>query len=167
MKQIFIFSTLILSFILQANAQDVKYIPNPNLDKYVGMWTSKADNKVLTIVLSKTQIISHNVKIDIIQGYHLLKIEGKIFEEPTEPTLKQGTSFSEDGVNHTDQLNLSFFDPTKKKGGKITLFSNPHNPNQLQWSLTNTEGLRVHKKGESAFDRTFTLPTNLIFTRVQ
>ena len=126
---------LLLNFLKNGHAQDVKYYPNPNLDKFVGTWTYENNVISVSIALKKSKVTAKNLSTDIIEGYHMYKNGQQIMENPAELTLKNGSTFTEDGKNTPYRLHLGFYDPSKKKGQSLTLTMSPDNPNELTWSM--------------------------------
>jgi hypothetical protein len=157
-------------FLLKRNitAQTSQATANPVLDKFVGTWVAHQGEKTITITFNKAKILLVNKDVlEVLVGYHILKNGNNIIENSDKPTLINGSNISEDGVTHDDEVNLGFHDNTKNKGGMVTITLAKGNPKEFTFSLYNTEGTRFRKKGDKEIDWTFTLPTHLIFKKLE
>jgi len=166
MKKTSFIILIILSSINIVYAQTIKFIPNPNLDKFVGTWVCQNDEKTVFITLQKKLDTVKNVSFYVIEGYYTFAHNDEAGQKG-KPTLKFGRTFSDDGVKTPNALYLSFYDLTRKKGGDLILKMTLNNPDELIWTLHNTEGVRVAQPGRLKSDPTFSLPIHMIFEREQ
>ena len=145
-------------------------IAQPGLSKFVGMWTGKMGMDSIVLQLNKENILlpfPENSRSDMIVRYHCLIRNNQVVET----TLNYSNSVFSDKkysfiggfVRNGSDMILSGIlkDNPKNKLGRLVITINTAE-DQLQWNLTNTEGLRI-----GSYDWNFTLPTQAILHKVQ
>jgi hypothetical protein len=168
MKKTLIIILVLVVYFQHTIAQQPKYLPNPNINKFVGTWVYQAGNNRITLFLLKSIESNSRFSSDWITGYYTYTKEGKIIPNNQEKTIKLGSTISENGVNHADKLYFILYDSIKKKGGKVTLELVPGKTDEAEWFLSNPVAARMQRKGEEKhFDESFTLPTHLLFKKQQ
>jgi len=168
LKKIF-FITTIISICISVQAQNLKYVPTPQLDKFVGTWVYNDNGKKVVIVLKKIKVDLKDISTEEMEGYHSFTIDNKPIENSIEnnvPSLTRGSNFFNSDIKNLNQITILVADPAKKKSGLAKLTFPSGKSDELQWSLRDSrEGMILHKPNEPRYDRTFTLPTSMILKR--
>lgn len=133
---------------------------SPNLDKFVGTWTYSKDVKEFEIVLKVVteKIINQTNTLDVLEGFHIYKANGKTIDDSKERNEASLTAGNVQDRVDPNIVIFVFFDKQKQKSGHVKITFIPGRPNKLRWILINTEGPKFQRKGEPAFDKTFTVP---------
>ncbi|MES1181476.1 MAG: hypothetical protein ABUL44_01645, partial [Flavobacterium sp.] len=105
---------------------------------------------------------------DILTGWHIYK-KGNVIIERSYNNVS-GVFYANTLSMHNEGLAAnvcggSLTDITKNKSGDLTLTLNTAGT-QLTWKLINSPGLKVTFAGDPPYDRTFTLPENIVLTKL-
>jgi len=151
-----------------ASAQNTPSAASVALDKFVGTWVYNKDGREVKIILKKVKkrVNLENAYIDVIEGYHIYKLNNKNIENYQERNKASLTMGYIQEREKPDRLIITVSDSIKNKTGAALITFLPGNPDKIRWGLRdNREGFIVHKPGEPKFDKSFTLPEIMIFER--
>ena len=175
---------LVALFFLTA-CKSISQIPQPYshitdnlLNKYQGSWRWVFNNDTVIIKIAKV-IHYYNTPpqstADRIAGCHIyiknnLVVESSMnkYDSTISINDKLGTIYGwSDTDTDTIRVEGIFKDISKQKKGRLFLEYINSVPAQLIWHLQNPKGLSVTLPGEQPFDESFTLPKDMLLTKIQ
>lgn len=142
-------------------------IPDLQLERFEGTWLYEEGNKTFTIILTKekTFLKGPDVYMDRLNGIYCYKEAGMEIDCPFEVERKPIYL----GTNSRETLNrasFSFYDTKKEKRGEASL--ELLEDGTAHWRLGNKETIIINGKVNGKnWDRTFSVPTNVIMTKVK
>lgn len=149
-------------------------ILNLDIDKFVGTWYWEGTGKSLKFILKKENvdfmpITKMDYKADLIVGFHKFVENGIIIEDST-PYYKTFYNDKKKTVsgctekNDPGLLTGNIHHKSKKKlvNFKIQFLDNNH---IKLLEVKNTHGIKVWQEGETPYDSSISLPSNIILTR--
>lgn len=148
-----------------ANAQ--QHFHSPDLDKFVGTWTYNKAGKDLeiTLYLTTVKIPKQNVTMDVLEGFHIYKVNGETVDNSKERSNKSLSSGSIEDRVKPNIATLVYFDELKHKSANAIITFIPGSPDKIRLSLANSEGPKVRRNGKPKFDKSFSLPESITLER--
>jgi len=185
MKKIIVLLCAILLCGLSANAQTSMSFTD-SLKIYEGTWKYENTQTKEILIVKLTQFTDHS-KSDVRYGYfgtysysknsseiinsHGIKMPlnylTAYYSVPLEVTCKMPIALY--CMNCAAKLDLGFYDLTYKKfegGGYVQLLSTKAGDEKLLWYPQNSEGVRVFVTGEPEEPEGFSVPVNVVMTKV-
>ncbi|MCO5946715.1 DUF6705 family protein [Mucilaginibacter flavidus] len=166
--------TILLIIVALSNAKAQRmlsgghHVSQSELHKFEGKWTYADDSTRLTIELRNDKVHvkrgTDDFYIDLIQGDYALVKSGKIIHSSSgkDTTITSGSFDSDDKNRRT--IHFIFADEGRQSKRCNVIFELlAGGPNKAHWVLTNTEHIVV---GNEHYDPTFSVPTNMILTKV-
>jgi hypothetical protein len=176
MKHLKLFS-LLLCCTLQAQnitaqiPEAGSYTRDTTMGRFHGnwQWVSGADTVQLYLATQKVYYpISGGFYMDRLVGWHIYK-KGRIIVESSiqySGNVNLRTFLGGNSAQNPNKINnASFKDITKNKYVELFLTLNAAQ-NQLTWRLAPSEGMRVYGPGQTVPPPGFTLPRNLVLTKL-
>lgn len=144
------------------------HLTQPALNKFEGKWTYSDDSVRLTLQLRTDKVHvkrgDDDFYIDLVQGDYTLLKNGKTIHsgDGKDTTITSGSFDNSDKSQH--RIHFIFADKGRQAKQCNVMFElSASNPNKASWVLTNTEHVIV---GNEHFDPTFSVPANMILTKV-
>ncbi|MBK0384448.1 hypothetical protein I5M32_15895 [Pedobacter sp. SD-b] len=134
----------------------------PELDKFEGEWLYSDSNYTFKLFLRKEKRHLNDKYMDFIVGSYCYTSKNEpnsCFDNDRDTTILSGSTIYDDSKRI---LSFLVIDKIKKKRGSGFLKLLPKSTNMAEWSLNNTEGIRVGK-----YDETFSIPTKLTLKKVR
>jgi len=148
------------------------YITNNSMGAFHGtwQWVNGADTVKIYLTTKKVYCdINGGFFWDLLVGWHLYKKGNVIIENSLSNinivNLRTFTGSNQNSSNINTIEGGTFKDITKNKEGELTLTLNTAQ-NQLTWKLDVSPGLKARKPNQPAYIRGFTLPENMILTKL-
>lgn len=174
MKKIKILIMLICCFTIQQKIQaqlptQGSYITNNTMGAFHGTWQWVNGIDTVKIFLATKKVyyaINGGYYMDNLVGWHVYKKGNTIIESSYNfiNNVEQSTILG-GNYNFQNKIESTFNDLTKAKSCDLTLTINA-SQNQLMWKLDVSPGLKARKPGQPAYIRGFTLPENMILTKL-
>nr|WP_295796839.1 DUF6705 family protein [Mucilaginibacter sp.] len=152
------------TFCLKAQPQR-KYYTEVNLNKFVGEWVYTNGSTIFKITLMKEKFFvkGADLYMDMIRGNYTLTKDGKVIQSSSkDTTIRSGHLV--DKNKSLKAITFSFLDLGRdSKSCKVLFELLEGDSNKAKWTLSNTEHIVV---GNEHFDPTFSVPANMVLTKV-
>ncbi|MBD3907053.1 hypothetical protein NAL32_21415 [Chryseobacterium sp. Ch-15] len=167
---------IVTLFMFNCKAQDS--IPNPgdnildnNINKFVGTWYWADNGNSFKIILKKENILftSANIRADRLIGFHQFIQNNIIIEDATQYsntnyTDKKSTILGAGVKNEANLISGSIRHLTKNKSVHFEIqYIDPTHIKLTE--LKNTPGIKVNLPGKPPYDRSISLPQDIILTK--
>jgi hypothetical protein len=169
---IFLFNLFFLNSKAQNFPAQGSYITNNTMGAFHGtwLWVSGMDTVKIYLITKKIHFTDNDgFDIDCIVGWHVYK-RGNVVIESNYANINNTSTNSLTCSNEIDtpdplKVKGDFKDLTKNKHGNVTLTLNAAG-NQLTWKLENSPGAKYRRSTDPPYDWNFTLPENIVFTKL-
>ncbi len=173
---------IILSLILVSSGIQSQ-VYTTNLDFFVGTWiyTNEVTNEEFTLKLRKSVYINpldkYQDEVACLVGAYIYKINGAVVTDTMDEFDSDKYALKMPVIATNFVRNISKLDSQKlwltfndRKYNKNTLSSSleiaSNSPAKIRWTLTEDEGEEVYSPGETIKPNGFSVPVNMILTKV-
>ena len=154
-----------------------EYLQNPELDKFIGIWTGINNGKSITLELKKVKIhvptlipsFSENKCYDAIFGFHKFIVNGSEIESTL--NLSNSTVYEKKWtvLGGTEESNINRISGTLEhisKNKSIKFRITYIDPTHIKIeSLENLPGVRINEPGKPPYDSSIDIPSCIILTK--
>ena len=169
MKKMIIMLSLIL---VSSGIQSQGY--TTNLDFFAGTWQyiNETTNEEFTLILKKSVYINEE-EIACLVGVYTYKVNGAVVTDTMDEfvlnkyALKMPVIIREMAISDSNKFRLMINDRKFNKftvGSVIEIVST--SPAKIHWTLTEDEGEEVYSPGETIKPNGFSVPVNMVLTKV-
>ena len=140
------------------------YFKNPGLKKFEGAWVYENNGEVFKITLKTQQKATRDNQFfyDVLQGYYCYsKIGGECNIDTSRASLRLESPINK---ANTEVVTFFFTDIEKEKKGRAVLKLTENGT--ATWLLKNRRDVII-KESEKDWDPTFSVPTDIIMTKIE
>lgn len=119
----------------------------------------------ITLYLTTVKIPNQNVTMDVLEGFHIYKVNGGTVDNSKERNNKSLSSGSIEDRIKPNIAKFVYFDELKHKSGNAIITFIAGNPGKIRLELTNGEGPKVRRNGKPKYENSFSIPEVITLER--